>query len=570
MSDVTTSGGELTEVAKSPDFSCLDVSSTPEQMIAYARFVGQQLAPQDVDIVMPTRTILKEAYDAGLGPHYAMVARIIGISALQIRLGFVNTELLRSWSEQDWIDNGVWLSHMLGSPEEPVMPRQEDLQEASRVDIAPPVGLIYDRFKNLLEYQRALGFEPYEHPLDYESWTQEQYIENGRWMSQLLGSSDSPVMPTLPELRKASNLGLCPPPKAIVKRHGRSFENYQDKLGFVTSTTLERWSEQDWIDNGVWLVTSANPDTKKLTDEIIAQGRDLHISPTILQIEARFLGGLPEYQRRVNRALNGEIPLAEWSKPELLQHITDIVQQEGLNGFNRYMTSDPDANTVVELLGGREKSLSRLGIVDYSAWSIADVVAYGVRWARDHEGEPPTPEQIRELAEQGKGPSQAQTAQAKGAYYNYQECIQATYKEYDALFTELCGEDGSRVDVKIAHFVLRDFRPGERFARHVQNDMKAIKQLYYKNGRNMSRLIDSFSRSRSTIGWDLDDFVYFGQAAIGVGETVMEKTKVLTTLNKIGLTPFLDELSDKFGTLGGFVKRIRKLDELGSDNVTKA
>ena len=63
-----------------------------------------------------------------------------------------------------------------------------------------------------------------------------------------------------------------------------------------------------------------------------------------------------------------------------------------------------------------------------------------------------------------------------------------------------------------------------------------------------------FGRSRVTALWDKDDFIYF-RSLIQRDDDLIEASDVVDTLrflDQVGLSPYLDEIEEVFGSLEDF------------------
>lgn len=523
---------------------------TDEEYIENGRWLSHALGSPEAP-VMPTRADVEVASTFRIGPpRMYIVERFGSLKGYQAALGFVNDHAVKSWEDEDWKDYGTWLSHMLGSPEEPVEPTIQDMATAAKLNIGPPIRDLYRRFGSFPEYKATLGFDV--NTLGYKSWSREKYIENGRWLSHMLGSREVPRMPTMPYIREAASLGIAPPLSAINKRFRGALSNYQDALGFVNAKTLERWSEEDWIQNGRWLSHAlGSPEVPVMPNAAhIEEAAALDLIPKVDQIIKKF-GSIVNYQKALG--FHHSRHHQEWTDRDFLRYGMKLVRANGgrrPNYMHYQIAYGPTRSGIQSRFGSLAKFHERLGFPDYGSFTEAELVSFGVRWAHEHEGVHLLSTDFTQLSADRQGPSREYIYKMFGSFTAYRERVE---KEYGS-FLELREEyHKGRTSAAVLDFLLRDFEATPEYREQFAERMSQVASLR-SGGVKFTTLCELFGGSRRTMLWDKDDFIYFRSlVAEEVGDT-KKLVETLRVLDGFGLSPYLDEIEEMFGSLEEFAE----------------
>ncbi|MCA9333152.1 hypothetical protein KDA00_04770 [Candidatus Saccharibacteria bacterium] len=508
--------------------------------------------------VMPCYKDLQDFSKLHLAPSPVVTAERFGsIENYQDKLGYVNAKVtLKRWDDQDWIENGVWLSHMLGSPEEPKMPSYTDMRLASSVNIAPSVEEIRKQFGSLVEYQKALGFSPNEKPLDHEDWPKVTYVENGIWLSHMLGSPEEPKMPVTDDIYTGNAEGICPPFYAIKKRF-RSLDKYQDALGFVTKATLARWSDQDWINNGIWLSHMlGSPEEPKMPIwSDLRRGNALNISPSELEVRQKF-GSMQAYQE----ALGFKSPNSNRFKSnrDLLRAGLEIMRSKDgeVPRARDYKKAGLSVKQIYRRFGTLDNFHSFLDIPDYSDMTPEQLITFGVQWSISNNAmEAPRRTDLRKLRHVSKtsSPSEYSIVSQFGEYEKYTIAVEEALVIYYELLEKLSIINS--LPKSIPEHLLRDFVPTDDYAEKQTEVAHKLVKLFRFDHVPVSVLQSMFNRSRMTIMWDEDDFLYFGEHAFGKKNLdVQSCLQKLEILDQAGLSPRLEDIREVFGSEQRFIE----------------
>lgn len=520
---------------------------TREDYLTYGHWLSHMLGSAEAPVAPSTQDILNAVHHH-IGPSTQHIVKMFnGISGYQDALGFVSETTQKRWTDAEWIQWGHWLSHMLGSAESPVTPTEETIIAASKAKIGPTIKSLQQKFGNVTEFQKALGLR-----LNYENWDRATFIEHGKWFSHLLGSPEKPVMPTSRDLTEGSPHLLSPPGTAITKRF-RSISAYQDALGFVTTATLKRWKEQDWIDNGRWLgAMLAGEDGIPVIprkEDIIAAA-DLRLTPRKSQITARY-GTYTAYQKALG--FHSGHHYRSLSKRDLLRHGMQLIEDN--NGVppasSIYDAADgPTHDAIGRRFGTLGQYHERLGFPDFRHFTDEQLVNFGIHWMRE-KGKPPTRAQLDELSLLRQAPSSSSIQNRFTQYTIYKHAVEAAYHAYSRIWDALLMENPkSQFIIELA---MKDFQNTPEFIASIPERLEELQTLQKKHGANLLELYEFFAKSRTTIHWEESDFVYFRSIICHKRVNAKERVLgILEVLDRYGLSPYLDEIEEVFGSLEEF------------------
>jgi len=200
-----------------PDVSALHEGGNPADFGKYGRFLGKLYANENGVPQPPTEAQLNEAAHEFGGPTIKKLYSYIGgLTVLNDLAGIVTVAVAAQWDEDKLLENGRWFSHMLGSPESPKRISQGDLHEGSSLFISPSLSRIERAFGNLTTYNDRLGFVT---DVTMKRWTDQDWIDNGTWLSHSAGSPRRPRKLSADELRQGASASISPPISRIYKRY---------------------------------------------------------------------------------------------------------------------------------------------------------------------------------------------------------------------------------------------------------------------------------------------------------------------------------------------------------------
>lgn len=510
--------------------------------------------------IMPKVNDIHDAAKLKITPTVQQVANKFGnISVYQDELGFVSRATLNRWDRADWIDNGIWLSHMLGSPEEPVVPTKDMLEQASSVRVGPSPQAVREYFGSMSEYQRALGYMPVrDRKLDYTNWDRETFRLNGIWLSHMLGTPENPIMPRQVDIDKGANLGLCPPRISAFGGFRGSPARYQDALGFVNDYTLDaRWTDRDWIDNGIWLSHAGGSieSPSYVGKAFLDKAAQLNIGPSTFRVRQKF-GSLVAYQE----AIGQHIPEAQASKQMTLRHVLEVgrllLRREGISYITQPMLAEEGVSpkVVTNRFGTMANLNERLGASDYPNYTKDDVIRHGIAWALKHNDLAPTRSNIIAMSKRHSGPTYRTVQKYFDSPLDYQQAVTTAVTEYKKIRENMVEATGIRE--RIADFVLRDFSLDEEFAEYALKKGTELNRLCSSSAVNVMGLIEMFSHARITAHWEEYDFYYFGKHIHTRNNVSMNRLlETIKKLDEYGLVPNIDEIEEVFGSVEEFLRK---------------
>jgi len=475
-------------------------------------------------------------------------------------LGFVTQVTLERWTDQDWIDNGTWLSHMLGSPEEPVMPGYYDMRNAGILGAGPSLDAIYNKYGSLANYQKALGFTPRERQLPYPEWDRDTFVRNGVWLSHALGTPEHPKMPTESDIARGAELGLCPPLHALTKRFKRSFATYQDAIGFVTKATLERWTDQDWIDNGTWLSHMlGSPEEPKLPlASDFREASPVYITPSEDRIIAKY-GSVVAYQ--IGLGFEPKYASRLLTARDILAMSSDLMGELGrVPKAADYRAHGISLDAIRSRFGGTVQMHEILGVENHKGSNPAKHLATGVRWAIERGDHIPSPRDINRWHREGRGPHLSRIYKDFGTHTQYAEQVRQAVVAYHELKADL--SDTLNRGPKAIPRLLREFSPSKEYRKDRLDLATRLQTLVLNDKGSINRLEKIFARSRLTLSWMPDDFIYFGKAALGhYNLELNDCRKKLHLVQRAELAPYPHDIPEVFGSEDNFIDVMRT--ELG-------
>lgn len=360
-------------------------------------------------------------------------------------------------------------------------------------------------------------------------------------------------MPTSRDIDEAAAVGLCPPVSAIEKKFKRSVSRYQDALGFVTAATLERWSDQDWIDNGTWLghlLLAKGVESPILNREVLAEAASYGLVPKRTQIVAKF-GGILQYQQ----ALGFSNPQnhRNWSQRDYLRYGLGIAHSiSGRPSAKDITLSDgPSTFAIQNRFETIAKLNERLGLADYSHFSPSQLISFGVRWAHEHDGDILARGTLDALSKAKQGPGRSYVIGKFGDLETYRFEVEKSYKAFVQLREEhLIPYNASPA---VIDFLLRDFQDTPEYKEEVARRINEISEMRNKYAIRFTGLCNIFHTSRVTALWDKDDFLYFREFLGKSTDEPKEGVEVLRVLDSYGLAPYLDEIEEVFCSLEDFI-----------------
>lgn len=148
-----------TTVDTQPKLSEADSWSKEESVVngkEYAAYLGEELGFP----IMPVEDDIYYSSKEGRTPNQRQIESIHGsFEQYKADLGFVTNEVVRGWSDQQWIDNFNWLKDVWVEHGREITSLTELFNVVGRLHIGPPIRLVVERWGTMINYGKHVGFE---------------------------------------------------------------------------------------------------------------------------------------------------------------------------------------------------------------------------------------------------------------------------------------------------------------------------------------------------------------------------------------------------------------------------